>query len=164
MIMVDSRSLERQHLFEEFFSPAKIILNHQRFDNLKSLSKWCLKILHQSIESKIAYEMLERKAFSSPSFSLVFENGLFIPHLKLEEISEFYSIFVVLTTFPLDLKTKREIRAVFTLFSPLSRDKFEKHLKILSLVSELFRDVQTLVRISELKTSDDIYKYLKTLI
>ncbi len=162
--MVDAKSSERLCLFEEFFAPTRIVINHQKFDSIEDLSKWCLKTLYQYIEGKIAYDTLEKKAFSSPSFSVVFENGLFIPHLKLEEISDFHSIFAVLTTFPIDPKTKREIRAVFTLFSPTSKDKFEKHLSILSLVSEILRDTQTLVRISELRTSDDIHKYLRSLI
>ncbi|MCX7642037.1 MAG: PTS sugar transporter subunit IIA [Elusimicrobiales bacterium] len=162
--MVDSSPTCRLRLFEEFFSPTRIIINHQRFDSFKKLVTWCLNTLYPSIEKEILYETLEAKALRSPSFTTVFENGLFFPHLKLEEIKTFHSLFVVLSNYPVEPKTKLEVRVVFLLFSPLNQNYFEKHLNILGLVSSLLREVSVVKKLSELKTPDDVYHYLKTLL
>lgn len=165
MIMVSSSSSKREALFEEFFSPSRIIINHQRFDSFKKLAQWCLKTLYSSGEfENLSYDELERKAFSSPSFNSVFDNGLYLPHLKLNGIKSFHSLFVVLSCYPIEPKTKREVRAVFILFSPLLQECFEKHLNILGLVSELLRDSATLQKLSELRTPEDVYSHLKALL
>lgn len=165
MIMVDSSSAMRTALFEEFFSPTRIVINHQRFDSFKKLSEWCLKTLYSSVDFEIPpYEDIEKRAFSSPSFSIVLDSGLYIPHLKINGIKSFYSIFVVLSTYPIEPKTKKEVMAVFMLFSPLLQEYFEKHLNILGMVSGLLREPSTIEKLSRFKTPDEVYLYLKKLL
>lgn len=165
MIMVDSSSGERTKLFEDLFHPSKIIINHQKFDSFKKLVDWCLEIIYPAVEDEIEYKVIKEKFEVSPSFSTVFENGLFIPHLKIENIKKFYSLLIILPDFhPIEPKTKRAVRVIFLLLSPLNQSFFEKHLNILALVSSLLRDIETIKKISEFKTSDEVYSYLKNLI
>lgn len=165
MIMVDSSSGERTKLFEEIFHPSKIIINHQKFDSFKKLVDWCIDVIYPEIETEVEYKIFKEKSENSPSFSTVFENGLFIPHLKLENIKKFYSLFIVLSDYhPIEPKTKRVVRVVFLLLSPLNQSFFENHLNVLALVSSLLRDLDTIKKLSEFKTSDEVYSYLKNLI
>lgn len=165
MIMVDSSYAERLKLFEEIFQPSRIIINHQRFDSFKKLVDWCLEIVYPFVEEEIEFKELKERAENSSSFSTVFENGLFIPHLKIENVKRFYSLFITLSDFyPIEPKTKRSVKVIFILISPLEQSFFEKHLNILALVSSLLRDTDTIKKLSEFKTADDIYSYLKNLI
>ncbi|MCX7905815.1 MAG: PTS sugar transporter subunit IIA [Elusimicrobiales bacterium] len=161
--MVDSSS-KRDILFEEFFSPTKIIINHQRFESFKKFISWILKIIYPSVEKHVSYKDLEEKALKSSSFSTVFENGLFFPHLKLEEIEEFYSVFVVLSNYLVEPNSKMEVRVTFLLLSPLNQSYFEKHLNIIGLVSNILRDSAVIKKLSEFRTSQEIYNHLKTLL
>ena len=165
MIMPDSPSDMRRCLFEEFFSPTKILINHQRFNSFKKFVEWGLKILYDSMDNKVlSYDEIIKKAFSSPSFLTTFDSGVCIAHLKIGGLTSFYSLFVVLSSYLIESNTKKEVRSMFLLFSPLLQEYFEKHLNILGLVSNLLRDPSTVKNISELRTPDEVYLYLKKLL
>ncbi len=148
-------------LVDLLLKPEHIKIKKDRFKKIEELVDYCLKEIYPSISKVVTMNIVQNKIKSSPSFYTVFENGLFIPHLKLEDLSEFKSLLVITPDGVKDKNTGHNVFITFMLFSPSAPSFFQKHLNILSLITRIFKD--SINKIILMKTPQEIYSYLKSL-
>ncbi|HOJ86534.1 MAG: PTS sugar transporter subunit IIA [Elusimicrobiales bacterium] len=138
-----------------------IIIKKEGFKDLKSLIDFGISFLYPSISDSVTINALKEKMEKSPSFYTVFDNGLFIPHLKFESLNDFKSVLIITPKPVKDNNIKYDIFLTFMLFSPLSKSFFEKHLNILSSVTKAFRD--SVPQIVLMKEPSEVCSYIKSL-
>lgn len=69
----------------------------------------------------------------------VLESGFYIPHAKFPELDAFYSVLGLLPEGFIDQSTGLTVRAVLLLLSPHKPVFFQRHLNMLSLLSQAFQ-------------------------
>ncbi|MEF3279987.1 MAG: PTS sugar transporter subunit IIA [Elusimicrobiota bacterium] len=137
-----------------------IAIENKGFDNLDLLIKFSLDKIYPLISKSITLKSLNEKISKAKSFYTVFENGLFLPHLKLDDINNFKAQLVITPKAVKDPRVEYEIYVTFMLFSPISPAFFEKHLKILSSITQMFRD--SIPKVINMKSPQEVYSYIKS--
>lgn len=144
----------------EILNCNNIIIN-RNINSIEDLIETGLSILYPQIQNAITLKILKEKISKTLSFSMVFENGLFLPHIKIRGIDDFKTVLIVT---PHGVKVPEDgkyIYITFMFFSPLEEKYFEKHLKILSLITSSFKD--NVNHIIKMNTSQEICSYLKSI-
>lgn len=141
------------------------IIIDRNINSIKDLIELGISFLYQQIQKTITLKTLKEKISKTPSFNMVFENGLFFPHIKIKGIDDFKTVLIVT---PQGVKPpednnedNKKIYITFMFFSPLEEKYFEKHLKILSLITSVFKD--NVDNIIKMNTSQEICSYLKSI-
>jgi len=160
IIMTEQKAVS----ISEILRCENVIIKEDGFKDIGDLIDFGLSFIISKYEdsNKPELNIIKEKIEKSPSFYTVFENGLFIPHLKLENISEFKSVLIVTPKPVKDEKTNHNIYITFMLFSPMTKNFFEKHLNILSTITMIFKD-SVIKGVIKLKNSSDICSYIKSI-
>ncbi|MBP7795918.1 MAG: PTS sugar transporter subunit IIA [Elusimicrobiales bacterium] len=138
-----------------------IIIERKGFKDLKSLIDFSVSKIFPFLPERFTPENIkERLEVTNLDYS-VFENGLFIPHLKLEDLDDFKSILIITPNPVKDNRIKHSIFITFMFFSPLSSDFFDKHLKILSSITQSFRD--NIPKLISMNSPSEICSYIKSI-
>ncbi len=69
----------------------------------------------------------------------VLESGFYIPHAKFPELDEFHAVFGIVPEGFVDPATGLKVRALLLLLSPHKPPFFQRHLNMLSLLSQTFQ-------------------------
>jgi len=116
----------------------KNVIVKESFKNIKELINFSLLPIYSDISDELVKKMIEDKK-ELLYMTSIFDNGLIIPHVKIETINEFYASLVVVKK-PVFNDDNTKILICFTLISPLNKKFFEKHLEILSKVASVFKN------------------------
>jgi mannitol/fructose-specific phosphotransferase system IIA component (Ntr-type) len=133
----------------------KNIVVKEGFKNIKELIDFSLSLIYDDISDEVIKKIIEEKKeimYSSP----VFDNGLVIPHIRIDVLN-FFSSLVVLKN-PIILDEDKKIWICFTLISPLNKKFFEKHLKILSTVASVFKNPSEFISLTPSKIYSAIFQ------
>ena len=132
----------------------KNIAIKEGFKNIGELVDFSLSIIYSDISDEVLKKMIETKK-EQMYLSTVFDNGLFIPHIKIDLARDFYASLVIPKN-PLILEENKKIHICFTLISPLNKKFFEKHLKILSSVASTFKNPDDFKNLTPLEVYNKI--------
>ncbi len=103
-----------------------------------------VKFLTSKVYPQIADEVTEKylmeKVLEVEKLNNVLETGFYIPHAKLSEIDRFYCALALLMNGFEDPESRIRVRACFLLLTPHKSGFFQKHLYILSRLSQIFTE------------------------
>ncbi|MBS3741907.1 MAG: PTS sugar transporter subunit IIA [Candidatus Cloacimonetes bacterium] len=106
------------------------------------------------INKDIIYDALqEREELGSTALG----NGIAIPHAKLEKIDDF--VLAVLTSpkgVNFNAVDRKSVHVIFALIGP--KDKPNEHLKLLSMISQILRDRNSVADIQNSKNAETLYE------
>lgn len=143
----------------DLVSVKDIIILDKNFKNINSLTEYLVDLFYPEMEKVISKNLLLEKINTSPSFHTVLENGLFIPHMKLDNLDDFKAKLVILKKPVKDTETGFDIKLVFIFFTPLEKEFFGKHLNLLSNVAYIFKDIS---RYLSCDNPEQVYEYIKS--
>jgi len=108
------------------------------------------KILPQ-VEGTISRKALFDRVAEVEKLNPVLESGFYIPHAKFPELDSFHAVLGILPGGFLDPVTGLNVKAMLLLLSPHRPDFFQRHLNILSLLSQTFQS-ELIEKLAALKT------------
>lgn len=94
--------------------------------------------LHKRVAASVTEKYLLEKIFEVEKLNNVLETGFYIPHAKLSEINDFHCALALLRKGFKDPEGKITVKACFMLLTPNKAGFFQKHLNILSTLSQMF--------------------------
>jgi len=95
--------------------------------------------IYPQLGTVITSKMLSQKVAEVESSNQVLETGFYIPHAKFTEIDRFYMALGLLPAGFKDPKSGLMVKAVMLLLSPNKPAFFQKHLNMLSKLSQVFQ-------------------------
>lgn len=95
--------------------------------------------IYPQLGAVITGKMLSQKVAEVESSNQVLETGFYIPHAKFTEIDRFYMALGLLPAGFTDQKSGLTVKAVMLLLSPNKPAFFQKHLNMLSKLSQVFQ-------------------------
>ena len=95
--------------------------------------------IYPQLGAAITCKMLSQKVAEVESTNQVLETGFYIPHAKFTEIDRFYMALGLLPSGFKDPKSGLIVKAVMLLLSPNKPAFFQKHLNMLSKLSQVFQ-------------------------
>jgi mannitol/fructose-specific phosphotransferase system IIA component (Ntr-type) len=102
--------------------------------------------------------LLEKITQREQGISTTLDTGLSIPHARIDEIKDFIASLALIPQGIIDTSGQSAtIKAMFLFLSPSDARFFQRHLKLLSLLSSMFRP-EFINRLSSLKTARQILK------
>ena len=117
------------------------------------------KILPQ-VEGLISRKALFDRVAEVEKLNQVLESGFYIPHAKFAELDGFHAVLGILPGgFP-DPVTGLNVKAVLLLLSPHRPDFFQRHLNMLSLLSQTFQS-ELINKLAALKSSSSAAALIK---
>ncbi len=102
---------------------------------LRLLTERMLPLLGGAVSSKA----LADRVAEVEKLNQVLESGFYIPHAKFQEIGSFYGVLALIPQGFTDPATGNTVKAALLLLSPHKPAFFQRHLNMLSLLSQTFQ-------------------------
>ena len=112
-----------------------------------------------SVAGLISPAALRARLAEVEKLNRVLESGFYIPHAKFPELDGFHAALGLHKTGFHDPATGLNVRAVLLLLSPHKQAYFQKHLNVLSLLSQTFQP-ELIERLSALEDPAAVYSAL----
>ncbi len=122
----------------------------------KSALDFCARKMHEKIKKDISLRVFLEKVFQADETNIVLPTGLYMPHLKMPEVSRLHVVLAVLPGGAADISGEKFYICVFFV-SPLKPAFFQKHLNFLSSLSSSFTR-PFVERLISLRSPSEIYK------
>ena len=123
----------------------------------------CLKKLiesiYPSVSAFISMRQLNERLAETEKLNRVLESGFYLPHAKFSELDDFYAVLGISGKGFIDNVSGLTIKAALLLLSPYKSMFFQKHLNMLSILSQIFQP-DLIERISVLKDTAAIAKII----
>ena len=95
--------------------------------------------IYPRLGTAVTKTVLFQKVAEVEKLNQVLETGFYIPHAKFVEIDRFYAVLGLLPAGFLDPVSGLTVKAVLLLLSPYKPAFFQKHLNMLSRLSQVFQ-------------------------
>lgn len=131
-------------------SPENIIFLEGALSREDAVRRLTEKMLPQ-VESIISRKALFDRVAEVEKLNQVLESGFYIPHAKFPDLDGFHTVLGILPGGFHDPATGLTVKAVLLLLSPHRPEFFQRHLNVLSLLSQTFQP-ELIEKLAALKT------------
>ncbi len=119
-------------------SPENVIFLDGGISKEETVRQLTEKMLPQ-VSGIISRKALFDRVAEVEKLNQVLESGFYIPHAKFPELDGFYAVLGLLPEGFIDQVSRLKVRAVLLLLSPHKPAFFQRHLNMLSLLSQTFQ-------------------------
>ena len=119
-------------------TPENVIFLEGKPSKEEAVRQLTERILPQ-VGGLIARKTLFDRVAEVEKLNPVLESGFYIPHAKFPELDNFHAVLGILPEGFIDPVTGINVRAILLLLSPHKPAFFQRHLNILSLLSQTFQ-------------------------
>lgn len=102
-----------------------------------SVLDFCARKMHEKIKKDISLRVFMEKVFQADETNMVLPTGLYMPHLKMPEVTSLHAILVIIPNGAKDICGEKFYACIFFV-SPLKPAFFQKYLNFLSYLSSSF--------------------------
>ncbi|OGS13945.1 MAG: hypothetical protein A2234_09070, partial [Elusimicrobia bacterium RIFOXYA2_FULL_58_8] len=141
-------------------NPESIIFLEGRLSKEEVVRQLTEKIL-PAVSGVISRKALFDRVAEVEKLNPVLESGFYIPHAKFPDLDGFHAVLGITPEgFP-DAATGLTVKAVLLLLSPHKPEFFQRHLNMLSLLSQTFQP-EFIERLAALKDPAEVYALIQS--
>ncbi len=134
----------------EILNPENIIFMEGPLSKEEAVRRLTEKMLTQ-VEGIIGRKALFDRVAEVEKLNQVLESGFYIPHAKFPELDAFHAVLGIFPEGFTDPGTGLKVRSALLLLSPHKPAFFQRHLNMLSLLSQTFQP-ELIAKLAALKT------------
>ncbi|GAB4031054.1 MAG: hypothetical protein Fur0012_07890 [Elusimicrobiota bacterium] len=124
--------------------------------------EFCAKKIHEKIKKSLSYRVFWEKIEQADQTNIILPSGLYIPHLKIQELEKMMAVLVMTPGGAKDSFSEAVFYATVFFVTPLKPAFFQKHLNLLSLLSASFSS-ENIKKMISMKSSKEVYSALRNL-
>jgi len=140
-------------------TPENVIFLEGKPSKEEAVRQLTERILPQ-VGGLIARKTLFDRVAEVEKLNPVLESGFYIPHAKFPELDNFHAVLGILPEGFIDPVTGINVRAILLLLSPHKPAFFQRHLNILSLLSQTFQP-ELIEKLAALKDQSAVAALIK---
>ena len=140
-------------------TPENVIFLEGKPSKEEAVRQLTERILPQ-VSGLIARKALFDRVAEVEKLNPVLESGFYIPHAKFPELDNFHAVLGILPEGFIDPVTGINVRAILLLLSPHKPAFFQRHLNILSLLSQTFQP-ELIEKLAALKDQSAVAALIK---
>lgn len=148
-------------VLEELLSPEDIYIE-PALGTRSAVLEFCARKIHEKIKKIVSYRVFWEKIEQADQTNIILPSGLYIPHLKLQELEKMTAVLVITPSGAKDSFSSSVFYATVFFLTPLKPAFFQKHLNLLSLLSASF-SAENIKKIVAMKSSREVYSALSNL-